>query len=107
MKIFGYEVSEGQNDPCEPAELAEITLNATPDELRRISKFLTDVADQMSGWKDKTHHWLAVNWREMFAVKWRGNTCARQLDLRRVIALGTIETIRLPFVREFFLVPMY
>ncbi len=57
MKIFGYEVSEGQNDPCEPAELAEITLNATPDELRRISKFLTDVADQMSGWKDKTHHW--------------------------------------------------
>jgi hypothetical protein len=56
MKIFGYEVSEGQNDTCEPAELAEITLNATPDELRRISKFLTDVADQMSGWKDKTHH---------------------------------------------------
>lgn len=39
MKIFGYEVSEGQNDPCEPAELAEITLNATPDELRRISSF--------------------------------------------------------------------
>ncbi len=56
MKIFGYEVSKSQNDSCEPAELAEITLNATPDELRRISKFLTDVADQMSAWEDETYH---------------------------------------------------
>jgi|GEM_PF-6274799 len=31
MKIFGYEVSDGQNGPCEATELAEITLNTTPD----------------------------------------------------------------------------
>lgn len=40
MKIHGY-VDEGpEMEKIVPAELAEITLVATPEELRRIAKFL-------------------------------------------------------------------
>lgn len=45
MKIFGY---SGPETPVEDVpQLLEITLNATPSELRRISEFLEFCADEM------------------------------------------------------------
>ncbi|MBU2706792.1 hypothetical protein KCM76_12435 [Zooshikella marina] len=47
MNIHGY-ADEGQEpDEIVPAELAEITLVATPEELRRIAKFLENCANGM------------------------------------------------------------
>ena len=56
MKIFGYQTSTNPDEVSESSELAEITVTATPDELRRIATFLTRVADEMAGWTDATYH---------------------------------------------------
>lgn len=45
MKIFGY--SEPATPVQDVPELLELTLNATPSELRRISEFLVFCADEM------------------------------------------------------------
>ena len=49
MKIHGYAKDGPAADSVVPAELAEITLVATPDELRRIAKFLEACANGMEG----------------------------------------------------------
>ena len=47
MQIHGY-ANEGLDiEEIVPAELAEITLVATPDELRRIARFLENCANGM------------------------------------------------------------
>ena len=40
LKIYGYSVDGHAPEQVVPSEVAEITLVATPDELRRIAKFL-------------------------------------------------------------------
>ncbi len=45
MKIHGYADEGLKIEEIVPAELAEITLDATPEELRRIAKFLENCAD--------------------------------------------------------------
>ncbi|UCV04940.1 hypothetical protein [Dechloromonas denitrificans] len=45
MKIHGYADEGLEIEEIVPAELAEITLVATPEELRRIAKFLENCAN--------------------------------------------------------------
>lgn len=47
MKIHGYADQGLKIEEIVPAELAEITLVATPEELRRIARFLERCADGM------------------------------------------------------------
>jgi len=47
VKIHGYGDEGRAIEDIVPAELAEITLVATPDELRRIAKFLEYCANGM------------------------------------------------------------
>ncbi|WP_422656609.1 Imm32 family immunity protein [Noviherbaspirillum sp.] len=47
MKIFGYKDEELNPADIRPAELAEITLHASPAELRKIAAFLNTCADGM------------------------------------------------------------
>ena len=47
MKIHGYADEGLAIEAVVPADLAEITLVATPDELRRIAKFLESCANGM------------------------------------------------------------
>ena len=54
MKIFGYK-NEGLNPgDIEPSELAEITLVANADELRKISKFIEAAAE---GIENRGENW--------------------------------------------------
>lgn len=55
MRIYGYK--DGQPPDTVPSQpLAEVTLNATPIELRAISKFLSDCADEMDRMGDRYDH---------------------------------------------------
>lgn len=47
MRLMGYGVESLEADAARLVELAEITVMATPDELRRISVFLANAADAM------------------------------------------------------------
>lgn len=47
MKLFGYACSELPLENIHPLALAEVTLNADPEELRAMAKFLADCADEM------------------------------------------------------------
>ena len=47
MKIHGYADEEKEIEDTVPDELAEITLVASPKELRRITRFLEDCANGM------------------------------------------------------------
>jgi len=46
MKIYGYSSVE-KHELIDPEELAEITLVATPAELRQIAKFIEQAAEGM------------------------------------------------------------
>jgi len=45
MKIYGYADEEKDIEDIVPDELVEITLVASPEELRRIARFLEDCAN--------------------------------------------------------------
>ncbi|USF86411.1 Imm32 family immunity protein [Candidatus Endoriftia persephonae] len=47
MKIYGYKDEGLDIEQIVPAELAEITLVASPDELRMIASFLKTAAQEM------------------------------------------------------------
>ena len=47
MRLYGYKKDTLSPDDIEPSELAEITLLASPDELRKIARFLTSAADSI------------------------------------------------------------
>jgi hypothetical protein len=47
MHIYGYEDTGQPFGTVVPALLSEITLNATPDELRAMADFLQGCADEM------------------------------------------------------------
>lgn len=47
MVLYGYKNEDRKFEGIEPSELAEITLVATPEELRCIAKFLESAADSM------------------------------------------------------------
>lgn len=63
MKLFGY------SDPSTPVEavpeLLEVTLNATPHELRRVAEFLSFCAEEMERMgSEYSHHHLADRMKE-------------------------------------------
>jgi hypothetical protein len=47
MKLYGYADDGKASEDIEPMELAEVTLVATPDELRKISSFIDSAAAAM------------------------------------------------------------
>lgn len=47
MKLGGYSVEDQDVDEVRFIELAEVSLSASPAELRRIAAFLNDAADNM------------------------------------------------------------
>ena len=47
MKLYGYKDEGLPVEDVEPSELAEITLVATPEELRKIAGFLQSAAQNM------------------------------------------------------------
>ncbi|WP_097460454.1 Imm32 family immunity protein [Mangrovitalea sediminis] len=57
MKIYGYEKSEKiSDDEIVPAELAEITLVADAEELRKIASFIYSAADEIERLGSKWEH---------------------------------------------------
>lgn len=60
MKIYGYSNQGLPIEEIKPLELAEITLNATPNELRDIALFLNSAAETMELMgSDYSHEHLA------------------------------------------------
>ena len=58
MKIYGYELAIADTEDVVPKELAEVTLVARADELRKIAQFLLGTAenmDRMGGTYDHEH----------------------------------------------------
>lgn len=47
MKFWGYTKELQQAESPQPAELPEVTISATPAELRAIAHFLAKVADEI------------------------------------------------------------
>ena len=47
MKLFGYVDSNMPPEEIAPSELAEVTMCASPDDLRRIASFLNHCASEM------------------------------------------------------------
>lgn len=56
MKIFGYSKRQPDQGHVVPEELTEITLCATPGELRRIGEFLAACAAEMERMGDAYDH---------------------------------------------------
>lgn len=56
MHIYGYEDKAQPSGTIVPAPLAEVTLIATPAELRAMADFLRDCADEMDRMGDLFDH---------------------------------------------------
>jgi len=56
MQLYGYEDTGLPPEQVVPATLAEITLVASPEELREIATFLANCADEMDRMGDKFDH---------------------------------------------------
>ena len=56
MKLFGYKDEGLPIEEIRPDELAEITLVATPDELRKMARFLDDAAARMDSMGEVFSH---------------------------------------------------
>jgi len=55
VKIYGHQDGRAPDEVPSPP-LAEVTLNATPAELRAMAKFLSDCADEMDRMGDHYDH---------------------------------------------------
>jgi hypothetical protein len=65
MKIFGYKDEGLDPENVRPVELAEITLQADPAELRKIATFLNTCADGMEArGRDWEHEHLSDRVKE-------------------------------------------
>lgn len=56
MKIYGYKDEGKTTEVIEPDELAEITLVANPDELRKIARFIEAAAEGMENRPETWEH---------------------------------------------------
>jgi len=56
MKLFGYEEGQPPVSGVTVNPLAEVTLVASPDELRRIAEFLKDAANSMESMGNTYSH---------------------------------------------------
>ena len=65
MKLFGYVNSEARPGDVVPASLAEVTVVASPAELRSMARFLGECADRMDKMGDTfDHEHLGDNFKE-------------------------------------------
>lgn len=65
MKLYGYKNGERDSEDIEPSELAEITLVANADELRKIARFIEAAAEGIENrGKDWEHEHLSDKYRE-------------------------------------------
>jgi hypothetical protein len=65
MKIYGYKDEGLSPEDIVPSELAEITLEASSDELRKIAKFIEAAAEEMEKrGKNYSHEHLSDKFRE-------------------------------------------
>lgn len=67
MKIYGYSSETNVDDEVIPAALMEITLVASPTELRRIAEFLSSAATNMERMGDAYSHEHLSDWDRSFA----------------------------------------
>ena len=68
MKIYGYKNEGLSPEEIELSELAEITLVASPEELRKIAQFIKSAADGMEQrGKDFEHEHLSDRYPEFKA----------------------------------------
>lgn len=56
MKIYGYPTQHDESEDLSPTELSEITLSASPAELRQIGAFLVACAAEMERMGDSYDH---------------------------------------------------
>ncbi len=47
MKLYGYAIDISHGETAVPSELAEVTVNAAPRELRRMAEFFMSCAAEM------------------------------------------------------------
>ncbi len=66
MKLYGYEDQGLTADQVEPKALAEITLVATPDELRKMAAFLNYTATEMDRLGEQYSHLHLSDYDQMF-----------------------------------------
>jgi hypothetical protein len=63
MKIYGHKTEDLKSSEIVPDELAEITLVATPEELRKIAKFINAAAE---GIEKRGNNWEHEHLSDMF-----------------------------------------
>ncbi len=56
MKIYGYAISDKNIEDIKSEELAEIAIEASPNEFRKIAKFFQDTAKRMDEMGDSYDH---------------------------------------------------
>ena len=68
MHIYGYEDTGKPSGTVVPALIAEITLNASPDELRAMAEFLQGCADEMDRMGESFEHVHLSDRQRQFAT---------------------------------------
>jgi hypothetical protein len=68
MHIYGHENTGFPPDTVVPGRLAEVTLNATPAELRAMANFLRGCADEMDRMGDEFDHVHLADRLKQFAT---------------------------------------
>jgi hypothetical protein len=66
MKFFGYSETSTAPGKVVPETLAEVTLVATPQELRRIAEFLVSTAADMDAMQATYSHEHLSDWDHSF-----------------------------------------
>ena len=66
MKLYGYSAKANLEQPTVPEALAEITLVASPAELRRIAEFLMSSAARMESMGSAYSHEHLSDWDSSF-----------------------------------------
>ena len=67
MKLYGYSSGTNAHEGAVPGALVEITLVASPTELRRIAEFLSTAATNIDRMGDAYSHEHLSDWDRSFA----------------------------------------
>lgn len=81
MKLYGYTESSLSKESTQPERLAEVTLVATPEELKKMASFLNSAAEDMARRGRSYEH-------EHLADKQPGFEGSPQLIVFNPLALG-------------------
>ncbi len=67
FKLYGYDQHRATQEDCAPLTLAEVTLVATPHQLREIADFLLSAAAEMQAQGDSWEHQHLSDCKPAFA----------------------------------------